>query len=93
MESEKICEMKYEISRWNPVGTSPLLTCVPCTAHFILHDVITQIVLGEEYRSSNSQLQSPPVICDILPLSPTLVGCLMCLVLCMGKTQHMQLAF
>ena len=36
----------------NPICTSPLLPlCVTCPAHCILFDLITQIIIGEDYRS------------------------------------------
>jgi len=40
----------------NPICTSPLLPYVPCPAHCILFDLITQIIIGEDYRSLSSSL-------------------------------------
>ena len=52
-----------------PVYTSTLPIRATCSAHFILLDLITRIILGEEYRSLSSSLRSflhSPVTSSIL---------------------------
>ena len=51
---------------------TPLLShiCATCPAHLILHDFITQTILGEQYRSLSSSLCSffhSPVLIPLMP--------------------------
>ena len=59
------CVLSLRSSQQNPVCTShlPLMCYMLRSAHFILIDLITQIIFGEEYRTLGSSL------CSIL-LSP-----------------------
>jgi len=59
------CSLSLRFPHQNPECISPsLIICATCTTHLILLDFITQIVFGEEYRSSGSL-----VLCSFSPLS------------------------